>query len=202
MTRNDYSAGAVKMSFWFMEFKKMIPLLAEGKTFEEIKGLSESENIFGAPTKARAKQIYSTVSNRIKCLDPSIYALFMDSDLATQKMIALAGALAYDTMFFDFVYEIVREKMILGVNELTDADIRIFFKNKQAQDEKVAGWQDYTLHRLGACYKTQLFEAGMIDGNQRAESRKILKPILDIACEHLLEEYGFGVMIKTLSGVR
>lgn len=62
----------------------------------------------------------------------------MDSDLATQKLFALAGAMAYDTLFFDFVYEVVREKMIIGNNEFSDSDISIFFRNKQLQDEKVA----------------------------------------------------------------
>ena len=56
-----------------------------------------------------------------------------------------------DTLFFDFVYEVVREKMILGSDELTDADVRIFFKNEQEQSEKVASLQDYTLRRLGSC---------------------------------------------------
>ena len=158
MNRKPYSAGAVKFSFWFIEFRKTVQLLAEGKSFSDIKLLNEQENIYSASTKARAQMIYSTVTARIKMLDPSFYPVFLSSDIATQKMFALVAALAHDTLFFDFVYEVVREKMILGVDELTDADIRVFFKNKQAQSEKVAAFQDYTLHRLGAAYKTQLYE--------------------------------------------
>lgn len=30
MIRREYSAGAVKFSFWFMEFKTVINLLSEG----------------------------------------------------------------------------------------------------------------------------------------------------------------------------
>lgn len=94
----------------------------------------------------------------------------------------LTAALLHDTLFFDFVYEVVREKMILGSDELTDADIRIFFKNKQEQSEKVASLQDYTLRRLGSCYKTQLCEAGLLESNRVNSTRKILKPI---AAHHL-----------------
>lgn len=82
----------------------------------------------------------------------------MDSDLATQKLFALAGAMAHDTLFFDFVYEVVREKLIIGNNEFLDSDINIFFKNKQLQDEKVAKWTDATLNRLGRTYKTMLLK--------------------------------------------
>ena len=80
-------------------------LLAEGKNFSEIKLLNEQENIYSASTKARAQMIYSTVTARIKMLDPSFYPVFLSSDIATQKMFALVAALAHDTLFFDFVYQ-------------------------------------------------------------------------------------------------
>jgi hypothetical protein len=35
MERKEYSAGAVKLSFWFMEFRKVISLLNEGKQLED-----------------------------------------------------------------------------------------------------------------------------------------------------------------------
>ena len=202
MERKPYSAGAVKFSFWFIEFRKTVQLLASGKTYADIKKLNEEENIYAASTKARAQVIYSTVTARIKMLDSSFYSVFQTSDVATQKMFALVATLAHDTLFFDFVYEVVREKLILGVDELTDADIRVFFKNKQAQSEKVAAFQDYTLQRLGSCYKTQLMEAGLLDDNRTGSERKILKPILDIAFEHWLYDHDLGIMVKTLTGVR
>lgn len=201
MERRSYSAGTVKFSFWFMEFRKTVQLLAEGKDFSEIKQLNEQENIYGASTKARAQMIYSTVTARIKTLDPSFYPPFLESDLATQKMFALVASLAHDTLFFDFVYEVVREKMILGVDELTDADIRVFFKDKQAQSEKVASLQDNTLHRLGVAYKTQLYEAGMLSEG-KGNTRKILRPILDIGLEHWLQDHDYAIMVNALTGVR
>ena len=202
MGRKPYSAGAVKFSFWFLEFRKVVQLLAEGKDYKEIRRLSEEENVFGAATPARAAMIYSTTTARAKALDPSFIPLFMDSDVGTQKLFALTAALAHDSLFFDFVYEVVREKLIIGSNELSDSDIRILFKNKQEQDEKVAKWQDYTLHRLGACYKTQLFEAGLLDDNKFTDTRKILKPILDPVLKHWLEDYGMSAFVKAYEGVR
>lgn len=118
MERKEYSAGAVKLSFWFIEFRKVVELLYEGKNIDQIKSLALNENLFAAPTTLRANQIYHTVTGRIKSLDRSFIPLFTRSDLATQKLFALVAAMAYDTLFFDFVYEVIREKMILGSNEL------------------------------------------------------------------------------------
>ncbi|GFI22897.1 hypothetical protein IMSAGC011_01674 [Lachnospiraceae bacterium] len=202
MKRNKYSAKAVKFSLWFMEFRKEVQLLAQGRTFDEIKALSIEQNIFGASTPARATIIQSTLTARIKNLDSSFYALFMESDIATQKLYALTGSFVHDTLFFDFMYEVVREKMIIGTSVLADADIRIFFKNKQAQDEVVAKWTEQTLQRLGRSYKAQLYEAGILDDKTRMTERQILKPILDPTLKHWLEDYGYGQVVKALEGVR
>lgn len=202
MKRNKYSAGAVKFALWFMEFRKAVQLLEQGITFDEIKELSDKKNIFGASTPARAAIIQSTITARIKNLDSSFYPIFLNSDVATQKLYALAGSFAHDTLFFDFMYEVVREKMIIGTSVLADADISIFFKNKQAQDEMVAKWTDQTLQRLGRSYKTQLYEAGILDERARVVERKILKSILDPIFKHWLEDYGYGQVAKALEGVR
>ena len=159
-----------------------------------------NENLFAAPTALRSNQIYHTVTGRIKSLDRSFIPLFTRSDLATQKLFALIAAMAYDTLFFDFVYEVIREKMILGTYELADSDVRVFFKDKQQQNEKVAGWTDATLVRLGRCYKTMLYEAGIIDKAKTA--RKILRPILDPDLVRWLEQNNMGADVKALAGVR
>lgn len=200
MGHKDYSAGMVKQSFWFAEFRKVIQLLNCGKSLTEIKDMNLLENIFSAPTQARAVQIFNTVSARVKSLDPSFYALFEQSDIFTQKTIALIAVMQTDSLFFDFIYEVYREKLILGVEELADSDVAIFFKDKQLQSDKVAKWQDYTLRRLGTCYKTILMEAGMMD--RTTGHRRILNPILDTALENCLKENGMNNILHAITGVR
>ena len=200
MNKKNYSAGAVKHSFWFMEFRKVISLRNDGLSWDEIKERNEKENIFGAPTPLRQNQIWSTVSGRIKCLDASFYPVFQSCDVSAQKLFALVAAMLYDTLFAEFVYEVIREKMIIGSNEFADSDVRIFFKNKQEQDDKVAKWTEATTKRLGACYKTMLFEAGLTDRGK--DVRKILKPILDPVMERWLLDHDMEYYVKALTGVR
>ena len=200
MDRKEYSAGAVKHSFWFMEFRKVVSLRLEGRTWEEIKHMNEEQNIFGAPTTMRATQIYNTVSARVKSLDDSFYRVFATCDLASQKIFALVAAMTYDVLFGEFVYEIVREKMIIGSNELSDSDIRVFFNNKQRQDDKAAKWTDATVKRLGATYKSMLYEAGVT--NKAMNVRKIYKPLPDPAMERWMKDQGMNYQLKAITGVR
>jgi hypothetical protein len=199
MKRKEYSAGAVKHSFWFMEFRNEAKLLSEGKSFEEIRELCRNENIFAASTPERSMQIFNTVSSRIKAVGSSFYPIFLDGDVATQKIFNLAAIMANDTLFFDFVYEVIREKMLLGSNEYKPSDLNIFFKDKQLQSEKVAGWTDDTLVRLSRNYKTFLFEAGMTDKGR--DVRKIFKPILELDMERWLVDNDMEQIVKALSGV-
>lgn len=200
MNRKDYSAGAVKHTFWFMEFRKVVSLRLEGKTWEEIKQLNENENIFGAPTKLRATQIFNTVSARVKSLDDSFYPIFDACDLASQKLFALVAAMTYDALFGDLVYELVREKMIIGSNELADSDLRIFFKDKQQQNDKVAKWTEATTKKLMVTYKSMLFEAGVT--NKAKDIREIYKPLPDPAMEGWMKEQGMMYQLKAIMGVR
>lgn len=198
--KKRYSASAVKVSFWFAEFRKVMQMLGRGYGMSEIKELNLQENIFSASTPLRAKQIFQTVSGRVLALDADICTLFLSSDLATQKLIALVAAMTYDELFFDFVYEVVREKMIMGNDQLTDSDIRVFFKEKQEQDERVARWTDATFVRLANCYKTMLYEAGVI--NKAVGARKIIPPIVDPQLQGWLEDHGMTRYAKALTGER
>ena len=126
----NYSAGLVSQSFWFVEIKKIIKLINDGMTEEEIKKLCINENLFGVMKEYRAKRIYGYIWNRTKRLDKAMVELFCTSDLATQKVINLIAILRSDRLFFEFMFEVYREKNILGIPIIEDADVNIFFKNK------------------------------------------------------------------------
>ena len=98
------------------------------------------------------------------------------------------------------VYELVREKMIIGSNELADSDLRIFFKDKQQQNDKVAKWTEATIKKLMVTYKSMLFEAGVT--NKAKDIREIYKPLPDPAMEGWMKEQGMTYQLKAIMGVR
>ena len=200
MKRNEYSASAVKHQFWFNEFRQTVKLLNDGRSLEQIKSLVLEDNLYSASSSARAKQIYATVSARINELDSSFYRVFSYADLQTQKMFALIAAMAYDTLLFEIVYELIRDKMILGSNEITEKEFVRFIEDKQRQDSRAASWTEETCKRLAGTYKSILFEAGVLDSNKG--DRKILKPIIDLELSDWLSNHGMEIYIRALTGVR
>jgi hypothetical protein len=198
--RREYSAGAVKLSFWFNEYRKVLSLVRSGKTMAEIKTLAENDNIFSAATPLRSRQIYNTVLARVSVLPDSFFKLFEESSLETKKLITLVSVMLTDTLFFDFTNEVYREKLITGDTVLTDADVRVFFLDKQRESEKAAGWTDKTLVRLRKCYKTYLAEAGLLE--RSVGDRKIIKPLVDDRLAALLIENDLRPILNVLTGTR
>ena len=194
-----YSSGLVAESFWFIEFKILIKLRYEGKSWDDIKALCLNENLLGISKEYRAKRIFGYLKNRIEVIEDGYLEIFMHTDLQTQKIINILASAKKNRLFFEFLYEVYREKVKLGALELTPSDINIFFKNKQEQDEIMSKWTDVTLRRLRSTYMNFLVDAGLLTVSDK--QRKITPPILDITLENFLKDTGEMQLIKAITGV-
>lgn len=195
-----YSAGLVSQSFWFIEMKKLIKLMMDGKSEQEIKASCIEGNLFGTAKEYRARRIYGYLWSRSKNLDAYLIDLFAESDVATQKLINLIAILKGDRLFFEFLYEVYREKVILGVSHLESADVNIFFRDKEIQSENVASWNDSTKRKLGSVYLNYMCDANLLTvvGNEKS----ITPPILDTRLQRYLEDSNSGAIVKAITGVR
>ena len=199
MECKKYSAGLMSQSFWFLEFKKVVKLRQEGMAFDDIKKKCVEENLFGAAREYRALRMAGYIITRVKAMDETLVDLFCNSDLATQKLINLVTILRTDRLFFEFVYEIYREKVILGVDTMEDADVNVFFTRKETQSELIAGWKDSTKRHLRSCYLNFMTDANLLTVMDK--KKLITPPILDIALERYLQSIGEEVLVKALTGV-
>jgi len=193
-----YSAGLMSQSCWFVEFKKIVQLIAAGKTEEEIKNECLENNLLGAVKEYRAKRMYGYLINRAAMLDDELVQLFMESDLSTQKVINLIAILRGDRLFFEFVYEVYREKALLGQHILEDSDINIFFTKKGNQSEVVEGWNDSTKKHLRSNYVTCLADANLLQIEKKV--RKITTPILDSQLIRYMDKCGDHALLVAISG--
>ena len=107
--------------------------------------------------------------------------------------------LHYNNLFFEFVYEIYREKVILGVEIMEESDVNVFFTRKEAQSELIAGWKDSTKRHLRSCYLNFMTDANLLTVIDK--KKMITPPILDIALERYLQSVGEEVLVKALAGV-
>ena len=198
MGKREYSAGIVSKGFWFLEFKKFLEFLKDGKNENEIRKMQDEENIFSASSKDYGKRIISEVNKRIKILPEGIKELFFKSDTGTQKVINLLSIMGTDKLFFEYVYNSYRNELLLGTKEYNPGIVMKFLKEKAEQNEEVAKFSEKTLKRMQGTYGNYLKEAGLLE----EKNKEILygKVYLDYELEKLLMENNMEVYIKTLKG--
>ena len=127
MSVKKYSAGIMAQAFWFNELKQYLNLIKNGYSTEDIKREVIEENLFGAPNEYRAKRMYGYMSKRASVIEDNLLNIFFTSDLATQKIINLISVIRNDNLFFDFLYEVYREKIIVGAETIEATDLKTFF---------------------------------------------------------------------------
>lgn len=194
-----YSAGLVSQSFWFLEFKTIVRLRQQGLDYKEIKKRCIEENLFGAANEYRTLRMTGYLITRVKEMDESMTDLFCSSDLAAQKLMNLVTILKKDRLFFEFVYEVYREKIILGIPIMEEADVNVFFTRKDAQSKSVAEWKESTKRHLRSCYLNFLTDANLLTVVDKKKT--VTPPILDPELERYLKTKKEVAMLKALTGV-
>lgn len=157
-----YTSVLKSRPYLYLELKKAIELVNTGGSIDDIRKYAIEDNIFAVNTEARKKEIASTVSNRIKVLDDYILKKIENGSLQTSKQLALYSILKTDRLFFEFMKEVYKEKLLLKDFTIVDKDFNTFFREKSEQSEQINGWKDYTFYKLKQVYKRILSEAGFI----------------------------------------
>ena len=195
----DYSAGGTSNRLWYVETKETARLL-QVNTWEETREIVLSDNLYQQSKESRLTAEFLCIQRRLKALPEDLVKMLVKSDINTAKVITLIGCMASDLLFFEFMYEVFRQKLYMGDEMLTDADWNIFFKDKQEQSDKVAGFSDSTNERLRQAYFRTLFEAGMITDSKK--DRKLVKPIIDPDLKYLLQRNAMEKYYLALTGER
>ena len=194
----EYKSTIKSKPFFYKESKKAASLIIQGLNNVEIKNKSINENIFQVNTESRKKEIASIVLKRLNVLDDYMLQKIVEGSMETSKILVLISIMKTDRLFFEFMSEVFREKIILKDFYLNDADFNIYFERKKEQSERVRSWNEYTFCKLKQVYSRILFEVGLI--KNKNGSREILRPIIEKELEDHLSKTGDEIYFKVLLG--
>lgn len=195
----EYKSTIKSRPYLYKETKKAISLINKGLDVDGIKGKSLEDNIFQLESEARKKEVASIITSRIKVLDSYILNKIENSNIETSKILVLYAIAKTDRLFFEFLNEVYKEKIVLKDFYIRDKDFSVFFQSKREQSEKVDSWSEYTFKKLKQVYIRILFESGLI-GNQKGD-RKIVVPIIDSDVKEYLYEIGSKPYADAILGI-
>jgi acetone carboxylase gamma subunit len=194
----QYTSILKSRPFLYLELKKAAQLKIQGLDEDEIKSKAIEENIFSVNTEARKKEIASAVINRMKELDMYMLDKIANGSLQTSKQLAIYSILKTDRLFFEFMKEVYREKILLKDYIIADKDFNVFFRRKAEQSEQIRQWKDYTFYKLKQVYKRVLSEAGFIKNSNKEV--KIIPPIMEEEVIKYLKDIGDTPYLEVMLG--
>lgn len=194
----EYKTTIKLLPFLFLETRKVANLVLQGLTDDEIKKKAVDENIFQVNTETRRKEIVRIVLRRVKVLDEFLMKKLAYGDVETGKLITLYAIMKTDRLFFEFMNEVFKDKLIVKEETIEDKDFNLFFDRKKEQSKKVASWDDYTFYKIKQVITRILYEAGLISDKKE---RKIIKPFLDQAIIEHLRNKGEEAILNIFLGL-
>ena len=195
----EYKSTIKSRPYLYKETKKAISFINKGFSLDDIKKLSLEENIFQLESEARKVEIASIITTRLKDINSYILDKIENGNIETSKVLVLYLIIKNDRLFFEFINEVYKEKILLKDLYLRDKDFGVFFQNKREQSEKVASWSEYTFKKLKQVYIRILFESGLIS-NQKGD-REIKLPIIDNDVKEYLYRIGDRIYINAILGI-
>lgn len=193
-----YSAGIVSSSFWLYESKTTAEYLLEEISKKELIELSLSENIYQVDSERRAKRMAGNLFNRFNGFSEELLRYFISADSNSSKLFVLIAIIKNDKLFFEFMYEVFREHIILGNFNINDSDLDIFFMNKTNQSEIIENWSETTIKKLKSIYKLFLIEAGILEKDD--EDYKIILPFIDYRLKELITQNNLTPFLNAITG--
>ena len=194
----NYSASIISTSFWFLESKKVAELILEGYSKDEILNVALEDNIFQVETERRVRDITNITYRRLKSFPEEVLEYFVRVDVNSAKVFVLISVLKNDKLFFEFMYEVFREHIVLGDLTLKNKDFEMFFDNKSYQSDIVNEWVDETLGRLKRGYINMLSESGVLDTSEK--ENVILLPFIDLKFKDILIKNDLGTYLYAITG--
>ena len=194
----EYKSTIKSRSYLYKETKKAAILLNSGLKINELKVKAVEENVFQVESETRMKELASIITTRLKELDAYLTDKIENSNIETSKIIVLYAIIKNDRLFFEFMNEVYKEKLLLRDLFIRDKDFNMFFQSKRQQSERVDSWTEYTFKKLKQVYIRILFECGLIE-NQRGD-RKIRIPILESEVKEYIYKIGDKVYINAIVG--
>ena len=138
---------------------------------------SISDNIFMVNTERRRKELAYKIISRVAALDDTIIKMIAESPYNTSSVLSLYALMKTDRLVFEFMNEVIKDKIELMNYRLTDIELNQFILYKSQQSELIANWKEPNKAKVKNSLRKILIDATII--RDLGSVYMIMPPILD-----------------------
>ncbi|MGN8842994.1 DUF1819 family protein [Niallia sp. HCP3S3_B10] len=191
----EYSSSLNGASFLLFELKQVIKLKQLGLSKQEIRQKVKEENLFQFNNQGRINRALPSVMKRAEAIDETLAALMLEGSIETGKILNLYAIMKTDLLFFEFMDEVIGEKLHNNDYLIEKKDINLFFASKAEQSEKVASWSDINIEKLKRAFMQVLYESGML---RTRKGKELDRLIIDEQIKNHLTRIGDARYIRAM----
>lgn len=169
-----YSAKLTGESFLLQELKIVAQLKKEGYSDKEIRKTVLEENLFQYKFKSSISRRLTPLMQRINLLDEYLIDRLIDNPLGDGVVINLYSIMKNDRLFFEFMNEVMADKLKSNNEVLEKRDLNIFFDTKIEQNSDVAEWSEKTIQKIKQVIRKILLEAKIIEDIKSCRIHKVI----------------------------
>jgi len=196
--QQPYNAKLTGNQFLFLEARAVAVLKTEGLTDDQIKARVIDDNLFKYKTTKSIVKRLNEILKRLRLLDADLLKLLACGPGDSARLINLYMIVKSDRLFFEFINEVVHERLILKTPGLTTLEVRSFLAHKAEQSNVVARWTDGTKENIISAYLTILRQSGFLHGGRNST---LSPPIIPLELEDRFKEKGETYFLNILAGV-
>ena len=165
-----YSTSLTGASFLFYEIKQIVKLKNKFSQ-ENIKEMVYQKIYFNIKLNQVLTSI-TAIMRRVDCLTEELQNSFRES-IDTAKVINLYAIMKTDRLLFEFMNEVVKERIEYNYGVIEKKDINVFFLAKVEQSETVSKWSDATVSKLKQVIMKILREVGIVEDIKTGKVHKL-----------------------------
>lgn len=191
----EYSSSLNGASYLLFELKQVVKLKRMDLTSEEIRRRVIEENLFQFENKGRINRALPSIMRRAEVIDSVLADLLLEGSVDMGKVINLYVIMKTDLLFFEFMDEVIGEKLHNNDLLIEKKDINVFFTTKAEQSEKVASWSAINTEKLKRSFMQVLFESGLL---KERRGKELSRLIVDGQIKEHLTQIGDGKYVQAM----
>jgi len=170
----EYSSSLNGASFLLFELKQVIKLQQKGLSHQEIRKEVVDENLFQFEKKGRINRALPSIMRRAKVIDSTLGSIMLEGSVEMSKVLNLYAIMKTDMLFYEFMDEVISEKLHNNDYLIEKKDINLFFATKSEQSEKVASWSASNTDKLKRAFMQVLYESGILKERRGKELNRLI----------------------------
>ena len=157
---------------------------------------SISNNIFMVNTERRRKELAYKIVARMAALDDFLLYAIADEPYNISALLSLYALMKADRLVFEFMNEVIKDKIELMNYRLTDIELNQFMLCKAQQSDTIAKWKDENKAKVKNSLRKVLIDAGVL--RDLGSVYMIMPPILNKNIKDHIVEIGDKKYLEVL----